>query len=163
MNTNRDRYFEIWWLIGELFRGIRSLREKELSKYNITAWQAYVLYLVRMKREEATPANISRWLFRETHTVAGIINRLESQGYVKRVRNLKPKNRVRIVLTKNGEEAYRHATERISISSIMSTLGDEECNRLVSLLKVLRSKMLCDLGIKHEVPYPFSDDIEGIT
>jgi len=53
--------------------------------------QAAVLFVVRNMKTAATPAEISRRLFREPHTVSELIKRMEKQGLVRKKKDLEKK------------------------------------------------------------------------
>ena len=74
-------------------------RQKELDRYGISAAQAAVLFIIQAIGEKATPAEITRWLFREPHSVSGMLSRMEKQGLVRKVKDLDGKNLVRIAMT----------------------------------------------------------------
>jgi DNA-binding MarR family transcriptional regulator len=117
--------------------------------------QAAVLVFVKNSKEPVIPAHISRWLFREPHTISQLLMRMEKQGLVKRTRDLEKKNWVRITLTEKGEAAYKHQTEMRVISKILSILSPEECNKLGASLKKLRDEAVKELDARpRHLPFP---------
>ena len=100
-------------------------RTRELFQYGITPAEAAVLVIVQAIGEKATPAEISRWLFREPHSISGLLARMEKQGLVRKVKDLDRKNLVRVVITEKGQQAYQQSTKRESIHRIMSSLSEE--------------------------------------
>lgn len=117
--------------------------------------QAAVLFVVKAIGEQATPAQISRWLIREPHTVSTLLVRMEKQGLLRKTKDLERKNQVRVTLTEKGEEALRKGMkEETTISKIMSRLSNEEQDCLRAHLETLRSKALEELRIKYKIPLP---------
>ncbi|MBL7120252.1 MAG: MarR family transcriptional regulator [Dehalococcoidia bacterium] len=154
-HTDADQDFELWALLHQVRDAVAKARENELRQADISMIKAAVLFFVKNMNGPATPAQISRYLFREPHTISGLLDRMESQGLVRRVRDLQRKNLVRIEVTEKGEEAYRKSREgRKAISKIMSTLSEEEHANLRSYLERLRNKALKEIGVKTRLPFP---------
>ena len=82
-------------------------RERELRQYNISCIQSTVMQIIQALGDKATPAEISRWAFRESQSVSELLNRMEKEGLVEKIKDLDRKNMVRAVLTERGLEAYR--------------------------------------------------------
>lgn len=116
--------------------------------------QAAVLFIVKAIGERATPAEISRWLFREPHTVFGLLDRMEEQGLVRRLNNLERKNLIRVVITKKGEEIYQRSRETKVIGTILSCLSSKQRQNLRSYLETLRDKTLEELRPRYQFPFP---------
>ena len=155
VETDADQDFELWALLHQARDAIARARENELKQADISMIKAAVLFFVRNLDEPTTPAKISRLLFREPHTISGLLDRMEGQGLVRRVRDLQRRNLVRIELTEKGEEFYRKSREkRKIISRIMSALTKKERDELRSSLTKLRNKALKELGVKGRLPFP---------
>ncbi len=142
-----DLDYELWWLILHTRRSMRRLREKELFQYEITPERAGVLYAIHVIGERATPAEISRFLLREPHSISNLINRMKAEGLVKKERDLDKKNLVRVALTDKGREAYKQTAKRDSIHEVISSLSEEERKLLRALLEKLCLKTLKELGV----------------
>ena len=125
-----------------------------MHQYNISASRGAVLFAIQAIGEEATPAEIARWLFREPHSISELLSRMERDGLVRRVKDLCRKNLVRIVLTEKGREVYHKSTKRELVCEIMSSLSEEERQQLRSCLQKLRDKALKELRIEHGIPFP---------
>lgn len=143
--VNRD--YNLWTLLHQVSDIIFSAREAELQQYGIPGMQAEVLFAIKTIGKDATPAQISRMLFRRPHSVSGILSRMEKAGLIKKTKDLKRKNLVRVTLTAKGEQAYKQALKRKSVQRIISALSETEQEKLKSLLETLRSRGLKELGI----------------
>ncbi len=139
--------YELWWLILQTRRSMRRLREKELFQYGITPERAGVLYAVHVIGERATPAEISRFLLREPHSVSDLLHRMEAEGLVKKLKDLDRKNLIRVVLTDKGRKVCKQTAKRDSIHEVISSLSEEEQKLLRALLEKLCEKTLKELGI----------------
>lgn len=121
-----------------LFKG----REEELKKYGITPQQAAALIGIRALGNNTTPAEISRWVFREANSTSILLSRMEEQGLISKGHDEKRKNIIRISLTPKGQEAYRHAIKLDSVRDIFGALSKKKRQQLWSLLEELRFNAL---------------------
>ena len=149
-----DKDYELWVLLAQAREAMYKARQEELRRYNLSPRQSAVLFIIRAIGDKVTPAEISRWLLRESHSVSEIINRMEKKGLLKKVRDLDRKNLVRIELTEKGSEAYNQAIKRDSIHTIVSALSDEERRQFSSTLKTIRDKALKETGKELRTPFP---------
>ncbi|MCK4362768.1 MAG: winged helix DNA-binding protein [Dehalococcoidia bacterium] len=131
----------IWLLLRQTSNVIVGLIEDEMRlSGKVSYTRATILFLVKAAGNRATPAEISRWIIREPHTISAILNRMQEDGLVRKVKDLERKNWVRIELTDKGEEALRQAMDIEIIGTIISSLSDEEQDILLSYLNKLRTK-----------------------
>lgn len=149
-----DQYYNLWVLLAQTRHAMFKARRKELTRYNIFARWAAVLFAVQTLGGKATPAEISRWLFRTPHSVSEMLSRMEKSGLVRKVKDLDRKNMVRVVLTVKGHEAFDQSIRRESIHKIMSSLSEEEYQQLRSYLQKIRDTALKELGGEGEIPFP---------
>ena len=157
MGTNVTTYGkrELWALLSQASNALGRVADSELSQAGISMMQAAVLVFVKNSKEPVIPAHISRWLFREPHTVSQLLMRMEKQGLVKRTKDLDRKNQVRITLTEKGEQAFQQQSEMRGIGRILSTLTPEECNKLGASLKKLRDEAIKELDTRpRQLPFP---------
>ena len=144
--SSKDLDFDLWVLLRRTSHVVLKARDRELAKYGISAVQAAVLFLVRELGRDAIPAEISRQLLRDAHSVSGLLSRMEKDGLVRKVKDLDRKNLIRVELTEKGKQAYNESTKRESISGIMSSLPDKEQRQLMSYLRTVRDTALKELG-----------------
>ena len=149
-----DEDYHLWLLLAQARDAILNARRKELRQYNISASQGAVLFAIQSIGDEATPAEISRWVFREPHSISELLSRMERKGLVRKVKDLGRKNLVRIVLTDKGREVYHKSTKRELVCKIISCLPEKERQQLRSYLKTLRNRALKELGMEHIIPFP---------
>jgi DNA-binding MarR family transcriptional regulator len=150
-----DEDYNLWLFLAQVRSVMLRARQMEVSRYGITASQASVLFVVNALGHKSTPAEISRWLFQEPHSVTGILNRMEKQGLVKRVKDLAKKNHVRVELTEKGREVYADCCKRESMHRIMPSLSGEQRRQLTACLENLRDASLKYLGEEQELPFPY--------
>ena len=163
LSTDQD--YNLWVLMRQTRDAMTKARERELEKYGISSIQAAVLFTVQAIGVEATPAEISRRLVREPHSVSGLLSRMEKQGLIKRIKDLPKRNMVRVVMTEKGETAYDQSTKRTTMHEIIGILSENERRRLWDDLEKLRDKSMKLAGIGHELPFPprWSEADEGLA
>ncbi len=149
-----DRDYELWVLLRQTSDAIRRARENELRKIGISRIQAAVLFALKTIEPPVTPAKISRWLFREPHSVSGLLDRMERQGLITKAKDLDRRNLVRVSLTPKGEEAYEFSKDRRSMREVLSVLTPEERDVLRGYMLRLRGKALDVLKMEVALPFP---------
>lgn len=135
---------------------MHKIRAKELLRHGITPEQSAVLFVIHAIGFRATPAEISRCISREPHSVSGLLSRMEKEGLVERTKDLDRKNLIRISMTEKGKKAYQKTIKRDSIHNVMSCLSPEEHRQLRTNLEKLWSKALEELGLDDRIPLLFS-------
>ncbi len=141
----------LWIMLHQARDAIFKLRAKELKKFGISTPKAEILFTVEAIGYRATPAEISRHLLREFHSISSILSRMEKQGLVKKVNDLDRKNLVRVYLTDKGKQIYHEARKRETILKILSCLSETEGQQLASSLQKLRDEALKELGIEDRI------------
>jgi len=148
-----EKDYMLWLLMLRTKEVIVRAREKELSKVGVSPIEAGVLYTVESMDKPATPAEIARWLFREPHSVSGLLNRMQKAGLIKKTKNLDRKNLVRITLTEKGQQAFQMSLKRVVVNQIFSALSEEQKEQLKAILKTLLESAIGELGVEREFPY----------
>jgi DNA-binding MarR family transcriptional regulator len=157
MEVNIINYY-LWMLLCQTRDAVSKARSKELRRHNISSQHAAVLFIVLQLGHKATPAEIARWLFREPHSISELIDRMEKQGLVKKIKDLHRKNQVRVELTEKGLRSYyNHSIFPGCIPQIISVLSEEERHQLISNLFKLRNTAAKYIGIHKKFPVPPED------
>lgn len=153
---SNQRVFELWAALLQAHDTMLRARQNELRGKDVTMMQASVLFIAKSIDVPPTPAEISRWIFREPHTVSALLTKMEKEGLIRKVKDLDRKNLVRIEITDKGEEAYLRSRDRaVVIGEILSCLTPDEARQLQSYLERLRDTALQKLGgRKLSLPYP---------
>jgi len=141
-------YFNLWVTLSRARYAIFRLREAELKPYNISPEQSATLAVIRGLNNQATPAEIARWLFRKPNTVSAILKVMEKKGFIKKSKDPYAKNIIRVALTEKGERAHRDTFNREAVNRIMSVLTKEECDCFQVCLDKMMAKAGIELGIE---------------
>ena len=123
--------------------------ELELSKEDVTLEQFRLLLIVGHHERLLTPAEICRYIFRESQTVTNTLNHLEKDGYVKKVKDQNDKRKVRIQITERGKQLLEKYDQWVapSANEIISCFSKEELQQFEEYLKRLREWVFQLLGI----------------
>jgi DNA-binding MarR family transcriptional regulator len=139
--------YVLFHLLRQTADAIHKSRELELKSYGISPQQSGALVCIRTLGKKATPAELSRWLFREPNSVTILLNRMQRMGLIKKKADTKRKNLIRLSLTKKGNEAYKHAIEMETFYSLVENLPEKKRKQLWSLLQEIREQVFKDLHL----------------
>ncbi len=151
---DKDEVFRLWALLVRTKDTVFRVRQGELSEANISPIKAAVLAIAQATGRKATPGTIANFLFRYPHDISMLIDRMQKEGLVRKVKDLERKNLVRVELTGKGQRAYGHATKRVAIHRVMESLSEKERHQLSLYLEKLRGRALEELGIDNEPYWP---------
>jgi DNA-binding MarR family transcriptional regulator len=142
--------YKLFFLLRTTADTVHKYRENELNKYGVSPQQALALVCIYSLKNKATPAELSRWLFREPNSITILLNRMEKLGLIKKKADLKRKNVIRLSLTPKGLQAYRNAVEFQTFLTLSDILPEAKRKQLESILHTVL-KGVCqrlDLDIK---------------
>jgi DNA-binding MarR family transcriptional regulator len=149
-----DKDFNLWVILEQARTAVGTARDKELYQYKVSFMKAAVLYIVDAIGSEATPAEISRWILRRSHSVSGLLERMEKDGLIKKAKDLPRRNLVRVTLTDKGKQTLKESLKRESIHNVMSVLSASEQEQLYSMLQKLRDRALKETITIPTPPFP---------
>ncbi len=142
-----------WERLVVTYTVLERAREVELGQAGLSLPQAAVIYFLKIAREPLTPSKLSRLIYKEPHTLSGLLSRMEAQGLVKKTKDLKRKNLVRVSLTKKGEESFKRQVNVRTVRNVTSCLSSKELASLNELLAKLYAKGI-EL-LREMQPYPY--------
>ena len=150
-----DEELELWVLLGQARMSMLKVRRKELhQRHNISPNKSIVLLSLQVIGDKATPAQISRWLFREPHSISELLGTMEREGLVRKIRDLDRRDQVRVVPTEKGRKLLYQVLNIESVRKMMSSLSKKERRMLRSCLLKLRNSAIKELGPRYELPFP---------
>ena len=138
---------QIFSLLRLTADAVHRVREFELQKYGISPQQAAALICIHSLHDQATPAELSRWLFREPNSITILLNRMHKLGLIEKKADTKRKNQIRLSLTPKGYETYNIAIEFESFSSLLNIFPKSKRRQLYTLLMQLKEDIFQDLRL----------------
>jgi DNA-binding MarR family transcriptional regulator len=139
--------YRLFSLLRQTADSVLKAREAELKNYNLSPEQAAALVCIRSLDNKATPAELSRWLFRKRNSITILLNRMHKLGLISKTTNKDRKNSITIRLTKKGYDAYKKSVEFQAFHSIIEVLPEKKRKRLWQLLQTIRLKVFEDLQL----------------
>jgi len=139
-----------WAIVTQTWPAMYRVYEMELAKVGLTPEKLDVLWLCSDYPPPLIPAEIARFLFRKSHSVAGLLDRMERDGLVRRNPKRKGQPFTEIQLTAKGKELVGPGKDvALSlIAKLMSPLSEEELEQLQKLLRKLRQCALDELHVE---------------
>jgi DNA-binding MarR family transcriptional regulator len=133
-----------WMLLHQTYNSLLKCEDTVFPKIGLTTQQHSILMAIKYSDAPATPTQIADWVDRNTNSITLIVDRMEKNGLVKRVRDIKDRRSLRIAMTPKGERVLQKSVVvgRELISEIMSQLPDDETQLLLQLLEKVRVKAL---------------------
>lgn len=93
-----------WVLITEIYWMSYKLLERRFYHLGVSASQARVLGVLHFSKEPIKPSLVATLLFQETQSITGILHRIESRGWVRRLPDPNDRRAVGLELTDKGRE-----------------------------------------------------------
>jgi DNA-binding MarR family transcriptional regulator len=129
-----DRFYRLYLLFAYTRDEMRRVRTRELANYDIRPAQSSILMAIKRLGDKATPTTLSQLIPRDSQSICGILNRMEKQRLVKRVKDPGNNKRTRITSTEKGEQTFLLSMKHESIHNMFASLSEEEQQQLESLL-----------------------------
>lgn len=157
-NGSRDAanaWRQLYLTYSAIFKSI----ERSIAPTLVTLPQALALSTIRYGEGPMTPSRLAQYLTQETQSVTGLIDRMEKQGWVRRVRDLPDRRAIRLELTELG----LHKLDATSgpgydtTDRLFSELKPEEIEQLAALLGRVYIGAMKHLGLD-TVPARLHDD-----
>ena len=92
-----------WTLLYQTYTAIFKTMERALLPLGISPPQAFALAAIQLSDEPMTPGRLAGLLAQETQSLTGLVDRMEAQGWVQRMRDLPDRRTIRLALTPAGE------------------------------------------------------------
>ena len=93
-----------WVLITEIYWMSYKLLERRFYHLGVSASQARVLAVLLFSNGPIKPSLVATLLFQETQSITGILHRIESRGWVRRLPDPNDRRAVGLELTDTGRE-----------------------------------------------------------
>jgi DNA-binding MarR family transcriptional regulator len=127
--------------------------EKRLSHLQLSVAQERILALVYFAKDPLTPSMLAALLLQETHSVSGLLNRLEDRDLITRTRDRQDRRVVWVGLTAKGKKVAEEAVQ-ISLDmareykGLLQGTGTDKMNDTIRQVRDLGFRLA---GVKEEV------------
>jgi len=146
----KNKIFFSWTLIHQTLDSIMRCEELTLSKFGITAKQHATLSAIHQLDDPVTFKDLAECFDKDAASITFIIDRMEKEGLVARLRDLKDRRSLRVVLTPRGKDILKVTDEqKYKLSEeIMKVLSDEELSAFIDLIEKIQEKTYEYRGVK---------------
>ncbi len=140
----KDPVQNSWSLLQLTCDSLLKCSESSLFKTNnkLTPQQFSVLAAIKSIGDPVLPTDVASWLDRNTNTITLSVDRMEKDGLVSRIRDLKDRRAIRLVVSPLGQKLYEQAVKPSHevARTILSVLSKEELEALDKLMEKIRQK-----------------------
>lgn len=136
------RDYNLFMLVGLALTAIFKARHSQVKHIGLTPAEFHLLLLAAELGESAFPAEISRWMMRKPPTISRLLDRMERNGLVRRVKHADNGKIRRVVMTDKGREALEKARTPDVMSLIVDALSEQEFRQLWVSLERLKGSAL---------------------
>jgi DNA-binding MarR family transcriptional regulator len=128
-----DTWRQLYLTYSTIFKAV----ERAIAPTGVTLPQALALQTIKNGAEPVTPSRLAHELTQETQSVTGLIDRMEKQQWVQRVRDLPDRRAIRLELTPAGEAKLAETTvpSSATIDRLFEPLTPEERAMMQALLE----------------------------
>jgi DNA-binding MarR family transcriptional regulator len=123
------------FMLAKAAQRLAGICEAELSSLGLTTRQAGLLMAIR-ENDPASQKNIGKLLRIDRTTMVALLDDLEANGYVKRVKDLNDRRAYNLILLKKGNDVLDHAWQIIQTAEGigLKDLSEKERQLLAKLL-----------------------------
>ena len=144
----------LWAALFQTSHVMEVARENEIRQLGISMMQSAVLWVAKVVEPPVTPGKLSKWLLRKPNSITGLLDRMERQGLITRVKDKKANHTI-VALTELGEDIRKKSASNMKvIHNITSALSDEEIERTIEAMLVLRTKAIQEIAAQQQVFLP---------
>jgi DNA-binding MarR family transcriptional regulator len=142
-----SKVWELWHITNVL---MEKHAEDTLAPLGISYPQFLVLFTLNRSGTAATATDLARQLGRNPNALSMILDRMEKNGLVRKVRNLPDRRLVRIAMTKEGREKLAVTLEatQTMIDKLMAPFSSDDLETFTSFINTLQKGTIQDMRRK---------------
>ena len=140
----------VWRQLYLTYSTIFKAIERAIAPTGVTLPQALALATIKAGPGPITPSRLAHYLTQETQSVTGLIDRMEKQEWVRRVRDLPDRRAIRLELTPVGEAKLEETLgpSGATTARMFELLSATELQTLAGLLERVHEGAVAHLGIE---------------
>lgn len=152
--------YEFWKLWCRASHLVVRARVTEVSRFGVSPIQAGVLMFLKESTEPCTTSDIIRWLMREPQAVSQLLDRMKKQGLVRKTKDSRKRNMLRVKITEKGEEIYQGIKNIKIFQKALSNLTESEREALWSALDKMQGVAVQELLKKNQLRFPLAQNTD---
>ena len=140
----------VWRQLYLTYSTIFKAIERAIAPTGVTLPQALALATIKAGPGPITPSRLAHYLTQETQSVTGLIDRMEKQEWVRRVRDLPDRRAIRLELTPAGDAKLEETLgpSGATTARMFELLSAGELQTLAGLLERVHEGAVAHLGIE---------------
>jgi DNA-binding MarR family transcriptional regulator len=130
------------YILHQVNNSLNKCEAEVFKKVGLSLPQYMVLEAINYIGNPCTPSEVADFMDRNANNITLLTDRMEKNGLVTRVRDLKDRRAIRLSMTKKGRTAYKRASKphKKLLKEMIPTLDNEEIQELIRLLsKILET------------------------
>jgi DNA-binding MarR family transcriptional regulator len=131
-----------WVLVTEIYWMSYKLLERRFYHLGVSASQARVLAVLHFAKGPIKPSLVATLLFQETQSITGILHRIETRGWVRRLPDPNDRRAVGLELTDKGREITQEIvriSEELYDDMFGQVISAAEKRQVETILKKVRA------------------------
>jgi len=143
-------------LLYQVETSLAKLVERSLLESGLSLPQMLLLGGLYWDGRALVPRRVRNTLVVEAQSLTGLIDRLENQGWAKRLSHPKDRRKIRVQITPKGRQKYEEAAAHSdqTLETYFKALTASERNQLRTALMKLRGGAYPLLDLRHDAAYP---------
>ncbi|WP_138207483.1 MarR family winged helix-turn-helix transcriptional regulator [Haloimpatiens lingqiaonensis] len=137
--NDANKSMEIVRMLKQVMDSIKQSVRKEFEDMNLTAPQGMIIGMLSHEGKMKI-SDLSKRIGLSNSTISGIVDRLEKQGFVERIRSEKDR---RVVYVDVNSEFRKNSKDRFcqiqrKMETVISKTSDEEADKILEGLSILK-------------------------
>jgi MarR family transcriptional regulator, organic hydroperoxide resistance regulator len=131
-----------WLLLHQTYNLILKAEEIVFNQLGISPQYNGVLMVMKYTHGPITVSVVANWLDRNSNTISMLLDRMQRDGLIERVRSARDRREIHLVLTSKGKEIIEKATAlgwRL-IQDILGDIPEGDLRTLISQLELIRGR-----------------------
>ena len=143
-------------LLYQAETSLAKLVERSLLESELSLPQMLLLGGLYWDGRALVPRRMRNTLVVEAQSLTGLIDRLENQGWAKRLSHPKDRRKIRVQITPKGRQKYEEAAGHSdqTLETYFKALTASDRNQLRTALMKLRGGAYPLLDLRHDAAYP---------
>ena len=143
-------------LLYQVETSLAKLVERSLLESGLSLPQMLLLGGLYWDGRALVPRRLRNTLVVEAQSLTGLIDRLENQGWAKRLSHPKDRRKIRVQITPKGRQKYEEAAAHSdqTLETYFQAVTSRERLQLRAAMNKLRGASYPLLGLRHEAAYP---------
>ncbi len=139
-----------WMLIHQTHNLLTRSENAVFGNLDLTTRKHAVLLALSNIKGPVTVIDVARWLDRNANGISMLVDRMERDGLVSRVRDLPDRRTVRLEMTPKGEKILKEANKlsKEMIRDVFSELSEEEMANVSAMLDKVRNRTFSFLKLE---------------